>query len=100
MANDRMIQAMVDEAKADAGFNVFVDKVAPRVKGVQQVFFAELYLILQILWEIYTWMKKLGWFDRWLKTSQVRRAMKLPTRAAQERELQKIRVSLTKVVPV
>ena len=87
------------QCNQDPAFAEWVDKVSPPKKpGVQPVFFAELFLILQILWEVYSWMKKLGWFDKWLKTMAVKWAMRQKTRAEQERALQKIRTSF--IVPV
>lgn len=93
-------QELVVQTRQDSEFASWVDEVSPRVRGVQPVFFAELFLILQILWEIYSWMKKLGWFDRWLKTLAVKRAMRKATRVEQERALQTIRTNLSKIVPV
>lgn len=69
-------EAFVQTVQEDGSFTKWVDSVSPRKAGVQQVFIAELFLVLQILWEIYQIMKKFGFFKAWFETMKVRRAMR------------------------
>lgn len=84
-----------EAAKADLAFQSFVDKVSPKNHMNQQpVFFAELVLILKILWEIYSILKTLGFFKAWWTTLKVKYAMKKLTVAQQEVALTNIRNGL------
>ena len=86
-------------AKQDAGFNLFVDDVSPRdARGAQPVFFAELYLVLQVLWQIYQFLDKMGFFKKFFTVLRVKRAMKKGTPAAKQEALEVLRDGL--VVPV
>lgn len=84
-----------DAVKQDGEFQRFVDNVSPKnAHGQQPVFFAELMLILKILWEIYSIMKNLGFFAKWWETMKVKRAMRKMTLSQQEVALLNIRNGL------
>lgn len=83
-------QQFVEFSDHDPKFREFVDSVSPRENGVQPVFFAELFLILKILWEVYTILKGLGFFSKWFTTMRVRAAMKVKNIDERERRLQAI----------
>jgi hypothetical protein len=83
------------------GFRQFVDGVSPRAKnGVQPVFLAEAFLVLQILWEIYQFVKKMGWLEAFFAKRKVKQAMRAETKEAKAVELQTILDGYRKVVPV
>jgi hypothetical protein len=82
----------------DPAFKQFVDEVSPRtVRGIQPVFIAEFFTILQILWEIYQILKKLGVFSAWFQKRQVRLALKKASITEKEIALKKIRDGLSPV---
>lgn len=70
-------QGYLTAIEQDPEFDAFIESVTPH-EEIQQVWMAEFFLILKILWELFQLMKGLGWFDKWLKVRKVRRAMKLP----------------------
>ena len=63
-------------AELEPGFQRFVDDVSPRTAdGVQPVFWAEFFLVLKILWEIYQLLKARGWFQKWLTKVRIKKAL-------------------------
>lgn len=88
----------VQVVQTDPEFVKFVEDVSPRLDGVQQVWIAELFLVLKILWEIYQILKGLGFFKKWFETRKVKKAMRLEKVALKETALMHVRDSLT--VPV
>lgn len=92
-------ESFVKVAQADAGFQKFLDTVSPRrPDGVQEVFIAELFLILQILWEIYQILKRLGFFKAWFQTIKVKAAMKASSKEKKLAYLDGIKRSLIQPV--
>lgn len=87
-------EAFVQTVQEDDSFTKWVDGVSPRKAGVQQVFIAELFLVLQILWEIYQILKKLGFFSAWFQTMKVKRAMRREEVKDKEVFLMKVRDGL------
>lgn len=87
----------VSNAKDDAGFSAFVEKVSPNGQ-VQQVWIAELFLVLKILWEIYSILKKFGFFAAWWETRKVKAAMRSLSVREKEHKLSQIRNGLLKTV--
>lgn len=88
-------QGFVQTVQEDKEFSRWVDDVSPRSpSGVQQVWIAELFLVLKILWEIYQILKALGWFKGWWETRKVKRAMRGLTATEKENALLKVRDSL------
>lgn len=91
-------EAFVQTVQEDGEFTKWVDSVSPRKAGVQPVFIAELFLVLQILWEIYQMLKKFGFFSAWFQTMKVRRAMKREEVKDKEIYLKKVRDGLVSPV--
>lgn len=84
----------VQVMQQDEDFKKFVDNVSPRVEGIQQVWIAELFMVLKLLWEIYQILKGLGFFKGWLETRKVKRAMKGKTTEQKEVALTSVRDGL------
>lgn len=59
----------------DPGFLKFVEQISPPKNGIREVFLPDLLTVLKLLWEIYTILKSLGFFSRWLKTRELKRIM-------------------------
>lgn len=84
----------VTVVQADPAFAKWVDGVSPRVSGIQQVWVAELFFVLKLLWEIYQILKGRGFFSAWFQTRKVRIAMRGKTVAEKEEALSKVRNDL------
>lgn len=94
-------EVFLQVVQSDADFTAWVDSVSPRVSvapsvpAIQQVWIAELFLVLKILWEIYQILKAKGWFKAWFETRKVKRAMRNLRTADKEIALMKVRDGLT-----
>lgn len=84
----------VQVLQQDAEFNKFVDNVSPRVQGIQQVWIAELFMVLKLLWEVFQILKGLGFFKGWFETRKVKKAMRGQTTEQKELMLLEVRNGL------